>query len=419
MVSAACTTWRTGKGDPCTRTDRPWPEGMSIRDEDVDRAEGGDTRAPETSAPSASSTVGGTMRRVEGFDGIRGLASILVISYHAGIQFFPRYENWVAVAPWWVARGSYVAVDLFFVLSGYLITTVALSDQARAGGRIPLVRFYSRRVARVYPALIAFLVVHAIYAKSAGYSLGNIAASSTVVLTGLVNYPDVVGPALTDAVGHLWTLSIELQFYLLIPLIITVLPRRRPWLALSVMTVLMVAVATRRHAMYEPGFATLGLLTRTDSHVDGILMGISLAYVLPRLMHLPRQVFAIGGSIGFVGWALLALTNGMDDSRTYQYGFFAAAVFSALMIMSIVVDTGPSAIFRFRPFQVVGTFSYGLYVWHILIFQAVTRWLGDLSAMTQLTIAISTSAAITVISWHLIEKPVLRYVSARSKRAPT
>lgn len=350
---------------------------------------------------------------MDGLDGMRGLATILIIYYHLTIDFFPKGEGFLRGPPSWSVKGAYVAVDLFFVLSGYLITTVAFGDQQRSGGRLPVLRFYRRRAARILPALVLFAVGHAVYASAAGFSPGDIGASTGLVFSGLVNYPDLFGASVTDAVGHLWTLSIEIQFYLVLPLIITVLPRRRPWLAFSVLCSLALVVAVRRHLIFEPGFATVLLLTRTDSHADGVLLGVALAYVMPQVKRLPREGLAAFGWLGFGGWALIALTCGVTDPITFQLGFLLAAIFGIFLITSVVTDTGPAQIFRLRPLIAIGHVSYGLYIWHVLVFQGVRRWMGELPALVQASTALGIAIGLTLISWNLVEKPAMRYFAGR------
>ena len=354
-----------------------------------------------------------TGRRIDGFDGIRGLATLMVVFYHLTVDFFPR-PGFVPLPPDWTLKGAYVAVDLFFVLSGYLVTTLAFRDQDSAGGGFPVRQFYWRRAVRVFPALAFFAFGHVVYALLAGLSKRGEVASLSLAFGGLINYawlfPHVT---LNDGVVHLWTLSIELQFYLALPLIVVLLSHRRPTRSFLILMAAMVGVAAWRNHLWSEGVLGPYLLTRTDTHADSVLAGVALAYLWPLIKHLPTRLFSTVGWVGLLGWSFIALRFGLSDPATYKLGFTVAAVLSTWMLMAILSDTGPACIFRFRPFVAVGKVSYGFYIWHVMVFRGFVRWGGDLPTALQVTGAVLVTAAFTAVSWNLIEKPAIRYFRKR------
>lgn len=364
--------------------------------------------APAPPAPSSS------LQRVDAFDGMRGLATILIVSYHVGITFYPTP---VGTAPWWVATGSYVAVDMFLVLSGYLVTTLAVRE---LGGALQgAASFYRRRAVRLLPGLLVFLVAHAIYGLLADFGERAVARSTVASLLGVVNYAEPLGLVpLTDAIGHLWTLSIEVQFYLILPFLLAALPMRKPRTALLVLGAMILVIAVRRAVLYEPGLMVLKLLTRTDTHIDSALVGVALAYAWPRLRRLPTPWLSAAGWLGFVGWWAIALRFGTTDPFTHKVGFTLAAVFSAAVVAAALAETGPRPVFLFRPFVAIGNASYGLYLWHILIFQSVRRWGDHLDPLVQVGIALGATALVAVVSWNLVEKPAVARFSRRRTSSP-
>ena len=217
--------------------------------------------------------------RRPGLDGLRGLAILSILLFHSG-------------CPWW--RGGFVGVDLFFALSGFLISSILLADY-RGLGHVSYGRFYIRRALRLLPAMLTFLVAFALMsiAKSTDpyHSLGD----CLIVLCYMANWTRAFGTGRPDRLGHTWSLSIEEQFYLLWPVTLETILRtcktyRR---SVQVLAIVILGVWLLRAAMLASGAHPLriysGLDTRADALLVGCLLAVSASYGAIRAGRLGRR----------------------------------------------------------------------------------------------------------------------------------
>jgi len=283
-------------------------------------------------APGAFSSIRSTLRYNPALDGIRALAVLAVLAHHAE-------------APW--LQGGFIGVDVFFVLSGFLITRL-LRDELDASGRLSLPRFYARRAVRLYPTLL--LVIVAVLAASPGLW-------REALLAGL--YLSDYSVALFETpivLAHTWSLSVEEHFYLLWPLLL-------PWV-LRQPDPPRVLLRFYVCALIWSGLSLIFFdwnLTycRFDARLGGLALGCWLA--LARLPQMPR----------YTGWAALAMLALLGFAASYGAGnamfvFILAQASAAGLIAATTQGTGPTAMLvRLR---YVGKLSYGLYLWHWPIF---------------------------------------------------
>jgi len=294
-------------------------------------------------------------------DGLRAIAVGLVMYAHFG-------------GPW-KSNTADVGVTAFFVLSGYLITSLLVRERERTG-RIQLGAFYRRRLVRLGPALLALLAFGLLLGVSgvlvSAWQLG--LASSLLYVS---NWVQAAGIAV-HPVGHTWSLAIEEQFYVVWPLLLIVLWRRALWVAIGLIGV---AIVARTFASgYFEYFSTI-------TRMDAILLGCVLAFARPRV---PSWV----GVAGVVG---LILTSVMLATDQHDVAIPAAMIATAAVIASPVAPLG-----RLAP---VGLRAYSLYLWNTpmsLIF-GPAGWIAP--AMT---------VAIGELSFRLFERPVLRRGGARA-----
>src|SRR3954471_10725816 len=297
-------------------------------------------------------------------DGLRAVAVTAVVGYHLGYGWLP---------------GGFLGVDLFFVLSGYLITGLLLDEHGRTG-RIGLARFWARRARRLLPALLIMLVAVAAAVRlwsPPGVWLGRrddlvatlfYYANWHFVATDQSYFADA---AAQSPVRHAWSLSIEEQFYLVWPfLILLALRRRRRFLAVG-LAVATVASAVLMVAVYDPVSPTRAYVG-TDARVQQLVAGALLALVIRTALVVPGRLVRYAGRPAAAGTVALLLTV-RDSGGLYYHGgaSLAAFVFAALVW---ALETRPSsAVARAlstRPLRAVGTVSYGLYLWHwpVLLF---------------------------------------------------
>lgn len=321
-----------------------------------------------------------------GLEGLRGVAVLAVMLYH-----FEATRDWFP--------GGSLGVDLFFVLSGFLITTLLLEERSRAGA-ISLLAFYQRRARRLLPALVLFLVVFtAITIVAAQPGAGRLAVTVATSQFYVFNWLDDFGGAATPGAGHLWSLSVEEQFYLLWPVVMIVALRARPRILLWLSIVVFIAAASL------PDWSGRGygeLYTGTDFRAQELMAGAILAQlrfggvVTPSIVNRVSFRAALMLSVMFFLVFLLRL----DDRESFLFAglYAAAAVFGAVLVCAALY--APPRILTNRVIRYMGTRSYALYLWH----HAIAFWMRDLEAVPALALSVGLSFAAAEISWRLVEQ---------------
>ncbi|MEA2901942.1 MAG: hypothetical protein QOH36_1829 [Actinomycetota bacterium] len=351
------------------------------------------------------------LRYVPAIDGLRALAVTAVFAYHAGI-------GW--------ARGGFLGVDVFFVISGYLITGLLLADY-RGTGRLRLLRFWRRRARRLLPALFLVLVGVSVavplLASDQGYRLRAdvLAALGYVSNWRLIfehqSYFQSLGrPPLLQ---HLWSLAVEEQFYLLWPPVLALLLRwREPRRLVGPILGLAAASAVLMAVLHDPTGDPSRVYYGTDTRVAGILVGAALACIPIRWKktaaatgQLPlagRVALEMAG--GAVLWGLWLCLSRVDqfDPLLYRGGFLGAAVLAGA---AIVIATHPrswvAAGLACRPLVWLGRRSYAVYLWFWPVFM-LTRPHSDvpLTGTPLLVLRTAITLGLAAASYRWVEKPV-------------
>jgi peptidoglycan/LPS O-acetylase OafA/YrhL len=356
----------------------------------------------------------GGIRYQPALDGLRAFAVAAVIAYHFG-------------AGW--ASGGFLGVDAFFVLSGYLITSLLLTEWGRSG-HVSLPAFWARRARRLLPALLVVLGAVALYAavlapasqletlRSDGISSLFYFANWHFVLSGQ-SYFDLF--SLPSPMRHLWSLAIEEQFYLVWPLIVLVCLRvgrgSRKVLAGVCMAGIAASVAIMA-MLYEPADPSRAYYG-TDARAHTLLVGAVLALVLTRRRPERRgSVIALhtAGVVAAAACAWAWVTASDQGSGLYHGGSFVFAIAVAVVIASAVQPTRRSVwsplrtLLSIRVLRWVGLISYGLYLWHWPATVVLTETRTGLSgaSLTVLRLAVTVGAA--TLSYYLVEQPIRRGV---------
>jgi peptidoglycan/LPS O-acetylase OafA/YrhL len=345
------------------------------------------------------------MGRRKALDGMRAIAVLAVVASHT----FSR------------AEGGFLGVDVFFVLSGYLITSLLLGEW-HATGRIDLVAFYRRRVVRLAPAYLFMLAlaVPMMIGPLRGQIGWPVPVVVGVTLVYLANWADVINSSALGPIGHTWSLAIEEQFYLLWPAAFILLTRRgRPlarWLAAAGALI----VAARAIGwMLVPGswpyFATV-------THGDGLLIGCLLAVWLRGRSARPAWLVWADHRSEPLAWAagaglgILMVVSRVDNGSTYLASLLLAGLATAVMVRHVAVaDDGPMVrLLSWAPLVAIGRVSYGLYLFHYPVFHLI----GHLRIGYGATVAVeyTLSAALTGFSWFIIERPAQRWAHRRWQR---
>jgi peptidoglycan/LPS O-acetylase OafA/YrhL len=352
------------------------------------------------------------IRYIPAIDGLRAVAVIAVMLYHLGFSWIP---------------GGFLGVDLFFVISGYVITRLLLDSIQRSGG-LDLRAFYKARIRRLFPPLVFMIFVTIIYISIwAPETMRRFVSDSPFALFGGMNwwlvfrqtdYFDTISrPPLLQ---HTWSLGVEAQFYLIWPLILLLVLRqfgkaKIPGAALSIAAISGIALLL---VSYEVDAANVSQVSHvyfgTDTHSIGLFLGAALAVSwipqnLQEQVNRRAQDFIDGiGVIGFVGLLGTFFLINENDPTLYKLAFPLAGLFGCAILTSIVHPASRFAPILSNKVAVwIGERSYAIYLWHWVVFQ-VTRPAVDLegSPWALYALRILVVFALADISLRLVELPV-------------
>ena len=366
---------------------------------------------PDASAPPAAQRR--RLGRQPALDGVRALAIGLVVLGHIDDVLRPGAGAF---------PGGFLGVDVFFVLSGFLITRLLL-EEGDLTGRLSLARFYGRRATRLLPALALFLVGHIVWVVTTDFPItrGDEAKSLFFIVLYLGNWSHKLGSGLLFGLGHLWSLSVEEQFYLVWPCVLLVV-RRRPQLLRAVIALGIVTAIVVRIALWSGEGSWIQIFSRTDARMDALLIGaaLALAHASGALARVPiavRRGVAVAGLAWIVGSALVVEPS---SSFLFHGGFTLVALAAAGLIAGIVDDTWwLSGLLSLRGPRLIGRVSYGLYLWHGLVLVWVQMEMPGSSDAVVLVVAAVLTALVVGASWLLVERPILDWGHRRFARPGT
>jgi peptidoglycan/LPS O-acetylase OafA/YrhL len=346
---------------------------------------------------------------ITGLDGIRALAVMAVLLYHAN-------------SPW--ALGGFLGVETFFVLSGFLITSLLLA-QWQTTSRIDLKHFWLRRARRLLPAVwLLLLVLPFLAILWAPDAMSRLQEDIPAALFYITNWVYIVREVpYFEAFGRppllqqLWSLAVEEQFYLLWPLLLLLLLRlskgSRAGL-LAALAILIAASTLWMAVLYSPEADPLRIYYGTDTRSGGFLVGAFLAVLYST--NTPRQVLSKRGISETLGWtgllALIILYNKLNEFQPFLYrgGILMTALASAVLIVGASSpSTWISQVLELPVLRWIGTRSYSIYLWHWPIFM-VTRPGADL-ALPELPLRVGQVALtflLAELSFRWVETPVRR-----------
>jgi len=376
-----------------------------------------------------------------GLDGLRALAVIAVLLYHADLAWIP---------------GGFLGVEVFFVISGYLITALLLAEW-RQRGTIDLKTFWIRRARRLLPALYVLLVVSLAFAvvflpgEVAGLRGDVLAAFGYVtnwyLIFGQESYFEAVGrPSLLK---HLWSLAVEEQFYLIWPPILALglyigAPRLRRRRVLTVALAGAAASAVAMALLYVPGVDPTRIYYGTDTRATGLLCGAALAFLWsPGEKYRPSEARHHRLELGkrgrfrrrwgwtapllldILGFAALgaliwfSLNLGEFQPFLYKGGFALVALATTATIMTVVnpYTVIGSRLLGSAPMRWIGVRSYGIYLWHWPVFMVTRPGLDvRIDGLPLLALRLSATVVLAHLSYRYIETPIRRGALGRAWR---
>jgi peptidoglycan/LPS O-acetylase OafA/YrhL len=342
-------------------------------------------------------------------DGVRGIAIAIVVAFHAF---------------GWPVAGT-LGVDLFFVLSGFLITTLLLEEYERSG-RIGTRAFYVRRARRLLPALFALLVPFLLIALSAVVFRGSLPSSLLLGLGGALTYTSNIvvaadPSAVPAALIHLWSLGAEEQFYIVWPLLLVVLIRRGGVRIIGrALGVLLVVAVLYRLQLLLRGASIERLYYAPDTHADSLLVGCAFGWLFVR-GRLPWFIASerarnVSIAVSLAAVIAAAVLLGHVPSRlAYELQLVPTVFAVAAGVFIACAALGGSSVARAlsaSPLAFLGRISYSLYLWHLpllVAFAGLHREFGLRSIA-----AVVAAVAVATVSRFMIELPVL----ARGRTAP-
>jgi len=349
---------------------------------------------------------------IPAIDGLRALAVFAVVLYHLGISWMP---------------GGFLGVDLFFVISGYVITRLILDSIESANG-LDLKKFYAARIRRLFPGLIALLIATTVMiALFAPDAIRRFIKDVPYVLSGTNNWHLVaLEQDYFQAIGrppllqHTWSLAVEFQFYLIWPIILLFVWRKFGKRVVRRAALIIATFSGTALFLFslQADNATAGRISHiyfgTDTHSLGLFLGSALAVSwiprnLTRNISQRAQDFIDGiGVFGFIGLLCIFLFIDQENTTLYQIAFPLAALFGCATMVSIVHPASRfSPLLSNRVLLWIGQRSYGIYLWHWVVFQ-VTRPGADLTGnLLALNVArVLVVLALADISLRAIEIPI-------------
>jgi len=362
--------------------------------------------------------------RIEGLDGLRAIAIVAVLIYHLRPESLP---------------GGFLGVDVFFVVSGFLITTLLVRELGNRG-RIDLPRFWIRRVRRLLPALALVVVVSvpAAWAVSSDL-LVSIGRQTLGALTFSSNWLEIAaGSSYFTATSpqlfvNFWSLAVEEQFYLLWPIVLVVVmaltasarPRVRLALAAAALSAGLMAL------LHTPGEDATRVYYGTDTHLFGLMIGVALAFAWsdPRgylasgtwlRWRQPAVLLALGGLVA------LMLTTEQSNPWTFRGGILVASLLTALLVAALLGRPGAfQRLMRLRPLEWVGQRSYGIYLWHwpaiVILTEALPTAHDSPAHWAVRGLALVVTLVVSAASYRWLEQPVrehgFREAAARVRNA--
>lgn len=328
-------------------------------------------------------------KRILEFDGVRGVAVLLVMLFHVANPALP---------------GGWVGVDIFFVLSGFLITSLLIAEHETKGA-ISVKAFYARRALRLLPAVMFLLAAYAVFLSLLGFSLKPTANAFWATQFYVVNWilafrlPIDIGPFY-----HFWSLSTEEQFYLLWPAALIVLLRSRNKGGISrILCVVIALIHIWRLTLLLSGASSARLGYGLDARADMLLIGCLLALKGTQRWRVP-------------GWSAAGCAIGVGliaaGSQTPGFAYYSELLVAVLIAVALLglLQASPEGFVRRAlqspPLAWTGRISYGLYLWHVPVQHHFYKQHWPWPVAAARVMALSFLAA--TFSYYVIERPFLR-----------
>jgi peptidoglycan/LPS O-acetylase OafA/YrhL len=338
-------------------------------------------------------------------DGLRGAALVVVVGHHLVRLMWTSGRDWLL-------PGGQVGLDVFFALSGFLITSLLL-DEFRRTGRVDVAAFLWRRAVRLVPAVAALMAgLLAVSLAGERYSPGVLLSSAGWAVTLSTNL--AIDRPVVELI-HLWSLSVEAHFYVLwcLTVALVVGRARRPYPVLAgIAAAVIAAVAVARALAYHEGVDAVPIYVNTLYRLDGPLLGAlaGVAAAAGWLDRVPRRWAARAAAGAALALAVAVIRTRPISPALFEGLFTVLAACGAVLVaaLGLAGDVRLRRAVTARPLVTLGTVSYSVYLWHLPIVMWVDRNAGGWPAGAQIAVAAAASLAVGTASYHLVERPIVR-----------
>jgi len=337
-------------------------------------------------------------------DGLRGISILLVFVHHLYHPLLP---------------GGFLGVDIFFVLSGFLITSLLVQEWNREGS-ISLKDFYIRRVLRLMPALFFLILITGGFAlifldkRRIAETYQGIWLTLSYASNWLYAFSYF---SANNPLGITWSLAIEEQFYLTWPLLLSLafrykLERRR---ILYILALIIAMIPLYRKILIENSASIMRLYYASDTRADGLLIGcfvglLSSWNLLPHHKGFKIYMKSLAAiAVIFLGY--MVGTSSWGDLILYQYGGYTLVALSIGLILIVLIVWPPKtalSVLRFAPLVWIGRISYGLYLWHWPVLTFIYQKKNVPASVAQLVMVVVLSLLLPAVSYYFVENPFLR-----------
>lgn len=335
-------------------------------------------------------------------DGLRGLAILSVMAFNAHFLLM---------------KGGFIGVDIFFVLSGFLITALLVQGYHRTS-TIGFRNFYLRRALRLLPALfllMLFCVGYALLLQPYDKAI-NTLKGVLYTLFYVANWAQV--PPYEPGIGalsHAWSLSVEEQFYIVWPLLLFILLKVKNKVVVLATLVGLIAISILLNIWFwQAGVPHLRMYFGSDTRAHELLIGcvaaLLLSWGIVRRGRGPKWVFHAASVVSLAGILASFVLVQHNTAFVYNGGFALISIGTAILIVDFLLfPSALSRVFEFAPLVWIGKISYGLYLWHFPIFEASRKLLEDwVSPIVYQLIGLALTVVVATASYYLLELPFLR-----------
>lgn len=365
-----------------------------------------------------SQRYGAANERIAGFDGLRAFAVLLVFVSHIwlGVPELIRY-GWYKV----FTRGGFLGVNVFFVLSGFLIAfRLSLIDTGRL--RAGLRGYYASRVMRIMPLALLFLGLHLFYVATWGFpaEFGR-SEEITGILSTILQYSNFAvlqNPSVLIDNVAIWSLSIEGQFYACAPLLViplAVVTRSRRWLT-GLLIPLFVFLVLRAARVYESkGWFEVYL--RTDTRIISLLFGVAGAFVWLGCSNRFPRLLATASVAAVMVQSVIVARAGADGLFMWKGGMALFDLASLVLVLALAYASCPLVrLLETGPVRWLGKISYGLYLWQLPVIWMFKRHGLSLDWRLRLLLVPTVVIGLSALTWRYFEEPLLRSAFTRRLR---